>query len=181
MGFLSGTKAYLGGPVEASDSPTSWRNEMSGKLLEIGVYPLNPLNKPNWMPQIDGLTQRKFKDKVLEDKSSEIKEINQKIRKYCLALVRMSDFLIVKLDNSQTIGTFEELKMAEGKPVFIISDQEVPSMWLFDQLDLYDNRSIYMHRTIASCFTKICMIDFVGPDQRYLDPFKWIFLFNKNF
>lgn len=183
MGSLAGTKVYLGGAVEHA-GVSSWREEISIKLATFGIISLNPLKKPSWMPQIDGTKQLALKSSLL-DKGDEVvgsvREENSKVRRFCLALVRDADFLIVTIDKTFTVGTFEEISAAANKPVFIVSEDPIPSMWLIDQLGIYTakDRQLYLHKNHASCMDKIEYIDFLGPDIRYLDPFSWIFLFNK--
>lgn len=174
MGNLAGIKFYLSGPVESSKDPLNWRNIITNKLIKYNSIVLNPLEKPIWMSNIDGQRQYNMRKQysgpgLLE---SEITQ-NKEIRQYCLSLVRYCDIMITYLDNTFTVGTFEEIKNADGKPIFIIS-KDVPSMWLIDQLNLYGHRkTLYFHNSIDDFILKLDEID---NDHSDIDPYEWIFI-----
>jgi hypothetical protein len=180
MGYLSGKSVYLCGAVEAHQSPNSWRNKITPHLQQHGLVVLNPLIKPKWMSSIDAIGQKEMKQILINSRNyfdiEKVKRDNTIIRAYCLSLVRMCDFFIVKLDNVFTVGTFEEITIAKDKPIFIISDVDIPSMWLMAQLNIYnlEDRKFYLHKTMESCLSTLEQINEKIPNN--LDPFKWIFL-----
>jgi hypothetical protein len=190
-GLLKNVRVYLGGAVESHHSPNGWRTTISKPLETLGMVVLNPLLKPAWMPQIDAAQQRKMKETLTHYlnpidrynwciEAQRIASDNNAIRQYCLALVRMADILIIYLDRTFTVGSFEELSIARGKPIFIISKDPIPSMWLMDQLNLYSQRfRLYVHKSIKSCIKTLTQIHHnktVTVILPYLDPFEWIFL-----
>lgn len=173
---LNKTRVYLSGCVESSNDPYSWRTEITPQLENMGIIVLNPLIKPKWMPQINAQQQLEMKKKlIINENISQIQVENNIIRQYCLALVRMCDFMIVNIDRTFTAGVFEEISLATHKPHFIISDTEIPSLWLVDQLNYYTkhDRDLYCHKTINSLIMKLQAIH-KGEEQ--LDNLKWIFL-----
>lgn len=171
---------YLCGAIEVHQDPHSWRNQITSPLEALDIAVLNPLVKPKWVPQIDAGGQRAMCDKLLDRGTThggiiQIIEQNHTIREFCLSLVRIADFIIVKLDKTFTVGTFEEIKAAQGKPIFVISDDEIPSMWLADQLGHYfeGRRLMYSHRDINSCLT---VLRGINEGNVNIDNQSWIFL-----
>jgi len=144
MDKLKNTTAYLAGPVESSKDPNNWRKEASTKLKTLNITPWDPLIKPRWVPQIDGKAQAKMKEDI-----PKYQETNKMLRKFCLHLAANATFIIVKIDKTFTVRTFEEIAVAKYKPVFVISE-DIPSMWLVDQLDAYDNLEFVFHKSIDS-------------------------------
>ena len=183
MGNLAGSRVYLCGAVEVESDPNNWRALITPALEMFGLVVLNPLIKPPWMPAVDGKAQRAFKESLIQnpnEKINYIKKNNDAARNYCLALVKMCDFTIVKLTKTFTVGTWEEISIARGKPCFIICDDLIPSMWLMSQLNIYDNikREIYIHKSLDSCLTRLARIN-SNKNLEFdlnLDPFDWIFI-----
>lgn len=180
MNHLKNTRIYLSGPIEFSQNPISWRQKISSKLKEIGIIIYDPLIKPDWLPKLDQKEQLKLKELYLQNQHIPIVESNNKlIREYCLNLVRHADILIVKLDKTFTAGTLEEIKLAEGKPIFIITENV--SMWLVDQLNLYDidRRNMYLHSTEDSCINTLCQIN-ISMHGLNINKCEWIFINNES-
>lgn len=176
---LHRTRVYLSGCVEASNDPNSWRIQITPLLENMGIIVLNPLIKPDWMPQITAQQQRAMKEKLIKEEDLlQIQIENSIIRQYCLALVRICDFMIVNIDHTFTAGTFEEISLAAHKPHFIISDTEIQSMWLVDQLNYYSkyNRDLYCHKSINSLIMKLQAIHNGELSEKQLDRLQWIFL-----
>ena len=172
--------AYLAGAVELHNTPENWRQQITPKLQKLHIEVHNPLIKPPWMPQIDGKKQKNMKQKLLHENTTPIemrtiRENNHSIRKYCLALVRTSDIIIAKIDKTPTVGTYEELNYAKDKPIFIISKEPIPSMWLLDQLDICNHNEIhtYLHQNTE---TLIQTLQDILQNKIDIDPYKWIFI-----
>jgi nucleoside 2-deoxyribosyltransferase len=125
MNLLNGRTVYLAGPIESSDNPHSWRNELNLDLKQIsGLRVWDPLIKPKWCAPISGDDQRhdleKFRDGPMVKFKKEL-DRNRDIREICLRLVSACDFIICML-GERTVGTFEELAHAAmmKKPVLFI-------------------------------------------------------------
>ena len=187
MGNLASVKCYLSGAIESANSAPyqakGWRQKITPKLQELGIVVYDPLVKPKWMPEVSGATQREMAKNLDEGITAgvaldKIELHNNMTRIFCLNLVRHANIIIVKIDKTFTVGTFEEIKLAEGKPIFIIADG-IPSMWLIDQLDLYAyyRRDLYLHSTIDKCLNKLEHIN--NNTNLINDKLEWIFL--KNF
>jgi hypothetical protein len=176
MGLLNGSSVYLSGAVEAHSDPNSWRNKLSIELEKIGIRPWNPLVKPKWIPNITAEEQRDWKSKVLaEDPDTDnILFKNARLRHFCLHMVANANFVIMKLDNTQTIGTFEELAVAKYKPVFVLSDNKLPSMWLLAQLGLNNSLATYIHQDIDSLVSILKAID--CGSLKPVPEVRWMFL-----
>ena len=178
MGCLEGSRAYLCGAVEAAGDPNSWRDEFTNLSKNLNLRIINPMVKPGWVPPISPTWQIKAKEIVLsKDVVKRDRTIlwNGIVRKWCLGMVRVCDFVIVKITGEFTVGTFEELKVAEWKPIFVICDKKIPSMWLVDQLGLYDTLDLYVHEDVQSLVKTLGDID-AERIKTDLDPFKWMFL-----
>lgn len=185
MGTLEGKRIYLGGPVESYDGAQDWRQQITPKLTSLGLTVLNPLIKPNWMPNVDGKTQRDMRaqlDMGVELRPSDINN-NDLTRKWCLSLVRISDILIFNLHGTvKTFGTFEELACSSQKPIFLIcDDRHIPSMWLASQLNLYDQSDIlfYIHDSPDSILQRLADVNKYGSSGIFSDvnnKLRWSFL-----
>lgn len=173
MGRLKDVRCYLCGPVENSDSPITWRDEITNPLRQIGLIIYDPLRKPKWMPPVDGKAQKDMRTNL---GSPETRLKNHAARTFCMNIVRHCNIIILKMDYTFTVGTFEEIAIASGKPIFVIS-KEITSMWLIDQLNLYDGprRDLYWCPTTIDCLNKMRKIDQGLID---VDPFEWVFLDN---
>ncbi len=140
MGYLQNTSIYLSGAVEAHQTPDTWRNKIAPKLSNLGLKVYDPLIKPEWMPAITPTQQASWKSEIYKDNNGQIMLDNMITRQWCLALTYSCNMMIVKLEKKIfTAGTFEEIKIARdcNKPIFVICDDKIPSMWLVDQLDAY--------------------------------------------
>lgn len=187
MGLLQNCKAYLCGPAEADSNCMTWRSILSRQLREIGIEPINPLEKPVWLHDTGPDKQKQIKEQILDGDLSNIKT-NSNIREYCLSLVRMSDIIIINIYNFHTVGSFEEINECKYKPIFILSDREIPSMWLLDQLNIYHTRKFYIHYdgliddSIRKLIKTLKNID-DGTNKSYEssinEMIKWIFITRK--
>jgi nucleoside 2-deoxyribosyltransferase len=186
MNCLKGVRIYLAGPVESERIPEAWREKIQIPLQKLGMTVLNPLVKPVWVPNVTGERQLELRMALQNDPSSP--ETNEKIigndqtRAHCLSLVRMADIIVVNFGRKQfTVGTFEEMISAKGKPIFIICDDVIPSMWLCSFLNTYtkSERNLYLHKDIDSCVKMITYISKFGQyasGRRFDDLCKWIFI-----
>jgi hypothetical protein len=178
MGLLNNSTVYLSGAVEAHQDPNSWRNQLSIKLKELGIKAYNPLIKPFWVPQIDGHTQASWKSVLtnpmtMNAECDTIWYTNGEIRQFCLHLAATANFMIVKIDKTFTVGTFEEIGLAKYKPVFIISDG-ISSMWLLDQLGLTQEiLNEYIFKSVDDLVNQLKLID---AGRQMLPRNKWLFM-----
>ena len=175
MGLLQNKSIYLSGPIECVDDASGWRDKISPLLTEIGLSVWNPLKKPSWMDNVDGHMQREMARDLLYSgvEFEAIKKKNGSIRKFDLHLAANCDVMILNL-NGFTVGSFEELYLAQRKPVFVISDKKIPSMWLLDQLDAYNSRDFIFHQNIASLIDIIKKVD--SGEVSPTDLYRWVFL-----
>ena len=187
MNCLKGVRIYLAGPVESERIPDVWRKEVQIPLQKLGMIVLNPIIKPIWVPNVTGERQLELKMALLNDHriSSETNDKiinNDRTRAHCLSLVRMADILIINFTKKKfTVGTFEEMVSAKGKPIFVICEDEIPSMWLCSFLETYTKpeRNLYLHKNVSSCVNMIMHISKYGATaigNRYEDLCKWIFI-----
>jgi hypothetical protein len=177
--MLEGSSVYLAGPIEHADDATSWRDEITPRLRDMGLLVYNPLVKPDWTPcrYVDGDGQKLIKDAVLNNEGKAI-EVNKSIRKCGRRLAATADFIICYLPKSSTFGTFEEINIgsADGKPVlFICPDGDSPpSSWLIDQFVSDDEK---WSEVFFWNIDDLCQSLFeVHNSNRGYDPYKWIFL-----
>lgn len=185
MGLLEGTTAYLSGPIEAATDAVSWRDSIKADLRYLGIRAWDPLVKPDWMldsAQVDGPGQATWKPKIVNDNTTDVNALeergniffgNRQIRQVGLRLAQAADFIICRMTGEFTAGTFEELALAANKPVLFWCDQEIPSMWLFDQFaDLNTWRDTFF-TSWANLYDYLNMVD---NKEVSIDPIKWIFL-----
>ena len=126
--------------MEKDNDPFSWRNAIAPQLEDLGIIVLNPLIKPTWLPKMSGSDQDNLRESLtkgvpLNGNVLSAIHVNDSTREYCLALARMSDFIIAKINkNVFSVGIFEEITKNIEKPILVISDDLIPSMWLYSQL-----------------------------------------------
>jgi hypothetical protein len=130
--FLKGARVYLCGPVEHSVD-LSWRDQVAKELSDLGLIFWNPLVKPSWMFDVDGVMQGQIKRDILAG-VGEAGVINGLIREWCLHLVSNCDIVILRCSGEFTVGTWEEISLAKYKPVLCWCDEKAVSAWLIDQL-----------------------------------------------
>ena len=177
MNFLKDVTVYLSGPIESCDDPNSWRAKISPELEKLGMVVWNPLVKPSWMLPVDGKRQRSWRE-VIKDGTdslqiSGIKLMNKQIRSVDRALAYSCNIMIVRISSkSFSVGTYEELVIAKeaGKPVFFLTDEPIPSMWLVDMFDAYDNTPFFI--SVSDLINHLRLID-NGITE--VDRIAWIF------
>ena len=129
---------YLIGAVDAISikEAKGWRQDITPFLKSLGIFVLNPMDKP-----IDGYEEDevffKHKNKLKkEGRYQELYELGKPIRSFDLNCVDAANFLIVYLDLDVTLcGTWNELFIADSqrKPCLIVCKQGVQAIpdWLF--------------------------------------------------
>lgn len=171
MGTLKDATIYTSGPIESSNDCVSWREAVTPYLLDFGMVVWNPLKKPTWVPNVDGITQRQMRKMFSFDDI--VKEKNSAIRKYGLHCAANCDIILLRVTGEHTVGTYEELSVARFKPVLCWCDEKIPSMWLVDQLGAYDCVDFVFHITMESLLKTLSWIN-DGNDLP--DNYKWMFL-----
>lgn len=137
MNRLKNQRTYLAGAMDrVPDRGSSWRENITPFLNNLGIKVFNPLVKPTTVGLEDyhvGLMKKQLKENHRYD---ELSEVMRTIRSTDLRLVDISDFIIVNLDlNVHACGTYEEISLANRskKPILIHVEQgkqQTPD-WLF--------------------------------------------------
>lgn len=137
MNRLKNQRVYLAGAMDrVPDRGTTWRDNITPFLEDIGVVVFNPISKPTDIGLEDQDTHAiklKLKEKHRYDELSSMMKV---IRSVDLRLVDISDFLIVNLNlDIHPCGTYEEIFWAnrQKKPIIIHMEQGKCSTpdWLF--------------------------------------------------
>ena len=137
MNRLKNQRVYLAGAMDrVSDRGSTWRDNITPFLKELGVVVFNPINKPTDVGLEDHDShQIKTKLKSME-RYDELSSMMKTIRSVDLRLVDISDFMIVNLDlDVHPCGTYEEIFWANRQKKSIIvhtvqGKQQAPD-WLF--------------------------------------------------
>lgn len=137
MNRLNKTRVYLAGAMDrVPDRGSTWRDNITPFLKNMGIDVLNPITKPGNVgleDQDSHIIKSKLKSKENYD---ELSSMMKTIRSVDLRLVDISDFLIVNLDISQhPCGTLEELFLAnrQKKPIIVhmVQGKKHTPDWLF--------------------------------------------------
>jgi hypothetical protein len=179
MNHLKGVTAYLAGAIEHVDDSESgsWRDTITATIeSEFGMESIDPLIKPQWFPDISNDEQRGYNQKLIEG-CTESDRKNKVIRRACLACAGNANIIICKLPRKFTVGTFEELSLANSvnKPILFISPgREFPSMWAHAQFcQESDNwRDVFFPNE----YTLVEYLRNVDKGEQVIDQYKWIFL-----
>ncbi len=141
MNNLLNTRCYLAGAIEKKrDNGFSWRNKVKADLTGMGIFWLDPCDKPIKYAQETPLTFRELKINRVKKEVEIIKDRMKIIRAVDRRLVNISDFLIVDFyPDTPTTGTHEEVCWAseQNKPVIIRIEgglQKAP-LWWYDELN----------------------------------------------
>ncbi len=154
-----GAACYLAGPMtDCADLGIGWRESIIPELKAMGVVVLDPTNKPIDIGR-EGKAEREHFKAMREAGDLEgVRQFMKVIRRVDLRCVDLSSFLIVRLDGTPTMGTFEEIAMGvrEQKPVLIWLDGTYSkanvNAWLLSQVPLeyiFESREElldYLHR-----------------------------------
>lgn len=182
MNKLKGARIYLSGPIESSENATGWRNKLAKRLSCVipTIRMWDPLQKPSWTEDIDGPKQVQMRMALesvySEDMIRNIRNRNHMIRRLGQSMAAQCDIVILGLDGSFTAGSLEEVEVAKHKPIFVLNLQsgKIPSMWLVDQLDAYNNINFVFHESIDSLVSILMRID--NGTKEPPDPYRWLFM-----
>lgn len=137
MNRLKNQRVYLAGAMDrVADRGSTWRDNITPFLEELGVVVFNPIKKPSIEGSEDHETHI-YKTKLKHSqKYDELSSLMKAIRSVDLRLVDISDFLIVNLDlDTHPCGTLEEIFLANRskKPVIVHMVQSKVNApdWLF--------------------------------------------------
>lgn len=140
---LRGAACYLAGPMtDCADLGIGWRESIIPELKGMGIVVLDPTNKPIDIGCEDAVAREKFKAMREAGDLAGVRQFMKVIRRVDLRCVDLASFLIVRLDGTPTMGTFEEIAMGvrEQKPVLIWLDGEYSlknvNAWLLSQVPL---------------------------------------------
>lgn len=137
MNRLKNQRVYLAGAMDrVPDRGSTWRDNITPFLSELGIVVFNPISKPTDLGLEDKDThaiKTKLKEKARYD---ELTSMMKTIRSVDLRLVDISDFIIVNLDlNTHPCGTLEEIFWAnrQKKPIIIhmVQGKSHTPDWLF--------------------------------------------------
>jgi hypothetical protein len=140
---LRGAACYLAGPMtDCADLGIGWRESIIPELKSMGVVVLDPTNKPIDIGCEDAAARERFTAMREAGDLAGVRQFMKIIRRVDLRCVDLSSFLIVRLDGTPTMGTFEEIAMGirEQKPVLIWLDGAYNlgnvNAWLLSQVPL---------------------------------------------
>ena len=156
---LRGAACYLAGPMtDCPDLGIGWRESIIPELKAMGVVVLDPTNKPIDIGKEDAEARNHFKAMREAGDLEGVRQVMKVIRRVDLRCVDLASFLVVRLDGTPTMGTFEEIAMGvrEQKPVLIWLDgaytKDNVNAWLLSQVPLehvFESREelmAYIHR-----------------------------------
>jgi hypothetical protein len=139
MNKLKGSVCYLCGPIDyADDLGTGWRKQIIPELRKMGMFILDPTNKPVMYQNLyEDAENHEHRRKLKEaGKFDELHESGKLIRTFDLRCCDKADCIIVHWDISIPMtGTAEELFISNKskKPVLVFCKQgryKVPD-WLY--------------------------------------------------
>lgn len=152
MGKLKGSLCYLAGPIDyAEDLGVGWRQYITPKLRALGMYVLDPTNKPTAEKKLyenaENHAQRKAWKEAGEFEI--LHKTGKPVRSFDLRCTDKADCIVVYLDASiQMTGTLEELFTSnkDKKPVLVFCKQgrkaiadwiywTIPPKYIFETID----------------------------------------------
>lgn len=134
---LYNQRVYLAGAMDrVKDRGSTWRDNITPFLQNLGIVVFNPIKKPTVLGQEDEATHKLKLQLKADQNYSELSELMKTIRSVDLRLVDISDFLIVNLDlDIHPCGTYEEIFWAnrQKKPIIIhmVQGKQNAPDWLF--------------------------------------------------
>jgi nucleoside 2-deoxyribosyltransferase len=137
MNRLKNQRVYLAGAMDrVPDRGTTWRDNITPFLEQMGIIVFNPISKPTEIGLEDHETHVIKTKLKAQQRYEELSGMMKTIRSVDLRLVDISDFLIVNLDLMvHPCGTYEEIFDANRskKPILIHVEQgkEQTPDWLF--------------------------------------------------
>jgi len=130
-GYLTGARAYLGGPIEAADPTIDWRSEPKRVLIEeLKIDLFDPHADPK---------QQCFNELIQAKEAAAWERVETIVRRFVrkdLCIVDRSDFIIACLPKGvPTVGTVHEIISSNNtkKPTLLVcpqGKQYIPS-WYF--------------------------------------------------
>lgn len=137
MNRLKNQRVYLAGAMDrVADRGSTWRDNITPFLTNLGVVVFNPITKPTTIG-LEDQDSHAIKTKLKSTKRyDELTEMMKVIRRVDLRLVDISDFLVVNLNlDIHPCGTYEEIFWAnrQKKPIIVHMEQgkqHTPD-WLF--------------------------------------------------
>lgn len=125
---LRGAACYLAGPMtDMPDLGISWRQAITPYLKEMGIVVFDPTAKrieigDESAPAREHLMRMRDAGDLVG-----VRNWIKPVRRVDLRMVDLSSFLIVRLDGTPTMGTFEEIDKAtlECKPILVWLDGEL--------------------------------------------------------
>ena len=180
MNFLKGVSVYLSGAIEATqDKGTTWRQRVTPFLENLGMNVWDPLVKPDWVPEANGVRQTEWKKLLIDGIANlaieGIIKDNSSLRKVGCSLANNCNTMIVKIDKTIfTVGTWEEVMIGQrrGIPMFFLCAESIPSMWLLDMVNAYQNPEEVFFQTELDLFKHLQLID---NNSTKVDNIAWIF------
>jgi len=137
MKRLKNQRVYLAGAMDrVPDRGSTWRDNITPFLNDLGIIVFNPISKPTDTGLEDENTHILKTKLKKEEKYDELTSVMKTIRSVDLRLVDISDFLIVNLDlDTHPCGTLEEIFWAnrQKKPIIIhmVQGKNNAPDWLF--------------------------------------------------
>jgi len=137
MNRLKNQRVYLAGAMDrVADRGTTWRDNITPFLENLGVVVFNPIKKPTDIGLEDNESHNVKTKLKAQHRYDELSSMMKTIRGVDLRLVDISDFLVVNLDlDVHPCGTYEEIFDANRskKPILIHVEQGKHSTpdWLF--------------------------------------------------
>jgi hypothetical protein len=161
---LRNQRVYLAGAMDrVPDRGSTWRDNITPFLENLGLTVFNPIKKPCLEGNEDHETHS-YKTKLKSSgQYDELAMIMKGIRAVDLRLVDISDFLIVNIDvDVHACGTYEEISLANRskKPILIHIEQgksHAPD-WLFGTIphqmifSNWDELKRYLNQVNSSVF-----------------------------
>lgn len=155
MNRLRASACYLAGPMTSCDDlGTAWRQSITPELHKLGVVVLDPTDKPIEIGCENFGARQEMQQHRDAGRIEKVRDFMKVIRRVDLRCVDLASFIIVRLDGTDTMGTYEEIAVAvkEQKPVLVWLDgtlnrnnvnpwliAQVPTEYLFEsQTELLD-------------------------------------------
>lgn len=159
---LKNQRVYLAGAMDrVLDRGSTWRDQITPFLEELGVVVFNPIKKPTSIGQEDEQVQILKNSYKRDHDYDKLSDLMKTIRSVDLRLVDISDFLIVNLDlDTHPCGTYEEIFWAnlQKKPIIIhmVQGKQKAPDWLFGTIPhqtifpSWDDLKKYLHQIHTS-------------------------------
>ncbi|MCI0564669.1 MAG: nucleoside 2-deoxyribosyltransferase [Nitrososphaera sp.] len=142
MNRLRGAGCYLAGPMSyLPDLGVGWRQDIIPDLEAMGVVVFDPCDKQIGIGKESQEERRHLHEHQAAGDFEAVARFMKVIRRVDLRCVDLASFIIVRLDGSPTMGTYEEIAMAvkEQKPTLVWLDGTLNKRnvnpWLYAQID----------------------------------------------